>query len=269
MSDLLWELQCLLCVKTQIMAFVISLILFSSWMAVAVTFPYNTFVKKSRFDFESSGSGPDEPVHGIVKIVQLDSRSLTQSALFRRGLSPGRALSHSSRLPFPAFLSRGRPTHKAAGSPLHTLRSRSPAETEMKKKQRLQMWQKAIDKGVKTSLPISLKDTKQACTAVPFIQHVTADGCQTVTVHNKLCFGQCSSLFVPSEGEFAEQSPGTGAFHRRAPCSRCAPFRAQTVTVSLRCGVEVREKRVMVVEECKCETRREEQSAEAAASKNL
>ncbi|MEQ2211792.1 hypothetical protein XENOCAPTIV_016335 [Xenoophorus captivus] len=94
----------------------------------------------------------------------------------------------------------------------------------------------------------------------PFLsssQHVTADGCQTVIVHNKLCFGQCSSLFVPSEGEFADLSPGTGAFHRQAPCSRCAPFKAQTVTVPLRCGAQVLEKRVMVVEECKCETGRE------------
>lgn len=100
-------------------------------------------------------------------------------------------------------------------------------------------------------------------------QRVTADGCQTVTVYNKLCFGQCSSLFVPSEGEFADLSPGTGAFHRRAPCSRCAPFKAQTVTVPLRCGSQVREKRVMVVEECKCETGREEKSAEAASYTQL
>lgn len=93
-------------------------------------------------------------------------------------------------------------------------------------------------------------------------QRVTADGCDTVTVHNKLCFGQCSSLFVPSEGEFT----GTGALRHRAPCSRCAPSKAQTVTVPLRCGAQVRQKRVMVVEECKCETGSEERSIDAAAA---
>ncbi|KAM4583555.1 DAN domain family member 5 [Odontesthes bonariensis] len=255
------------------MAFLISLIFLLSWTAVAVTFPYNTPVKESRFEFESSGSRPDEPVQGTVKVVQLDPRTLTQSGFFRRGLTPRRAISHSSRLPFPAFLSRGRPgqasTHKAAVNPLHTLRPKGPTEMELKKKQGLQMWQRAMGKGGKTPLPVSLKDAKQTCTAVPFTQHVTADGCQTVTVHNKLCFGQCSSLFVPSEGEFSELSPGTGAFHHRAPCSRCAPSKAQTVTVPLRCEAEVRERRVMVVEECKCETRREEQGAEAAASTYL
>ncbi|XP_041839126.1 DAN domain family member 5 [Melanotaenia boesemani] len=255
------------------MAFLISFIFLSSWTAVGVMFPYNTLLRESRFESESSGSEPDEPVQGVVKVVQLDPRTLAQSGFFKRGLIPRRVLPKSSRLPFPAFLSRGRPDRapalKAPVNPLHILSPKIPTEAELKKKQGLQMWQKVTDKGGKMSLPVSLKDTKQTCTTVPFTQHVTADGCQTVTVHNKLCFGQCSSLFVPSEGEFAALSPGTGAFHRRAPCSRCAPSKAQTVAVALRCGAEVREKRVMVVEECKCETGREERSTEAAASTHL
>lgn len=88
-----------------------------------------------------------------------------------------------------------------------------------------------------------------------------------MTVHNKLCFGQCSSLFVPSGWDSARLT-GAGR-HRRAPCSRCAPSKAHTVTVPLRCGMEVREKRVMVVEECKCETGREEGNIEAVASMHL
>ncbi|XP_003447982.1 DAN domain family member 5 [Oreochromis niloticus] len=255
------------------MALLIAFIFLSSWTAVAVTLPYSSYVKGSRVDFESSGSGPEEPVQGIVKVVQLDHHTLTQSGFFRRGLTPRRTPSHSTRLPFPAFLSRGRPgqagANKAPVNPLHNLRPKNPTELELKKKQGLQMWQKIIDKGSKMSLPVNLKDMKQTCTAVPFTQHVTADGCETVTVHNKLCFGQCSSLFVPSEGEFAGLSPETGAFHRRAPCSRCAPSKAQTVTVPLRCGADVREKRVMVVEECKCETGREEKSTMAAGSRHV
>lgn len=98
---------------------------------------------------------------------------------------------------------------------------------------------------------------------------MTADGCVTVTVHNKLCFGQCSSLFVPSEAELAGLGTGTGVTHHRATCSRCGPSKARTVVVPLQCGAEVQEKRVMVVEECKCETSREERSAEAAVSAHL
>ncbi|XP_016526712.1 DAN domain family member 5 [Poecilia formosa] len=257
----------------QIMAFLISLVILPASAASAFIFPYNSLLRESRGEAESSGGGAGQAEQGTVKVVQLDPRNLVSSAFFRRGLTQRGAPSHASRLSFPAFLSRGRPgpaqAPKDPVSPLRHLRPQRPAEADLKKKQGLQMWQKVMDKGGKVSLPVNLKDTKQTCTAVPFTQHVTADGCQTVTVYNKLCFGQCSSLFVPSEGEFADPSPGTGAFHRRGPCSRCAPFKAQTVAVPLRCGAQVWEKRVMVVEECKCETGREERSAEAAAYTHL
>ncbi|XP_029948832.1 DAN domain family member 5 [Salarias fasciatus] len=240
-------------------------------MAAAVTLPHGTLLKASRVDLESSGGGPTEPVQGVVKVVQLDPRGLSQMGIFRRGLTPRRAAFHGPRLPFPAFLSHGRPgpamAPKAPAALQHNLHPETPSEMQ-RKKIGVQMWQKAIDKGAKkaTALPVNLKDTKQTCTAVPFTQHVTADGCETVAVHNRLCFGQCSSLFVPSEGEFAEASPVAGAFQRRAPCSRCAPFRAHTATVPLRCGAQVRLKRVMVVEECKCETGREERERTALAA---
>ncbi|KAM4603387.1 DAN domain family member 5 [Polymixia lowei] len=249
----------------------------------ALTFPRNSvenFLKGSRVDFESSGGGPDEPLRGVVKVVRLDPRLPAPSGLLRRGLVPRGAPSLGSRMPFPAFLSRGRPgpapAPKAPAGPLHHLRPDSPAGLDMRKRQGLQMWQRAMNKGDHgkrtMSLPINLKDAaKQTCTAVPFTQRVTAEGCETVTVHNKLCFGQCSSLFVPSAGEFASASAsaagGPPPGHRRGPCSRCAPSRARTVTLPLRCGTQVREKRLLVVEECKCETgREEEERAEAAAA---
>ncbi|KAM9792706.1 DAN domain family member 5 [Neosynchiropus ocellatus] len=165
------------------------------------------------------------------------------------------------RSAFPAFLSQGRPgpAFRGLSHPLHHLQPKISAEPELKRKQGLQMWQRAIDKGDKISsaLPIRLKDMKQTCNAVPFTQRVTAPGCDAVTVHNNLCFGQCSSLFVPPEGEF-----GLGA-HRRSPCSRCAPSKVHTVTVPLKCGSAIRSKKVMVVEECRCETGREENTATA------
>ncbi|XP_029367220.1 DAN domain family member 5 [Echeneis naucrates] len=259
------------------MAFFISLIFLSGWTASAFTIPHNTFVNTvegSMAEAESSGSGPDEPLRGTVKVVQLNPPALTQSSFFRRGFTQRGAPSLRPKLPFPAFLSQGRPgvalVSKAPVNPLRRLHPKTSTEIELKKRQSLQMWQRAVDKGTKTvPLPVSLKDTKQTCTAVPFTQRVTKDGCETVSVHNKLCFGQCSSLFVPSEGEFAGLAPGTGAFHHRAPCSRCAPSKAHTVTVHLRCGTEVQERRVMMVEECKCETGGEERAAESAASIQL
>lgn len=161
------------------MAFPVSLVLLSSWTAVAFTFPHNTFdniVQRSRVEFESSGSGPDDHVRGIVKVVQLDPRVLAQSGFLRKGLNPRRASSLSSRFSFPAFLSHGRagpaPALKTPVSPLHHLHPKIPTEMELKKRQSLQMWQRAINKGEKMtmSLPVHLKDTKQTCAAVPFTQ---------------------------------------------------------------------------------------------------
>ncbi|XP_076026403.1 DAN domain family member 5 [Genypterus blacodes] len=256
------------------MAFLCSFAFLLSLAAAAFSFPHNTInhiLRGSKAEFESSGSGPDHPVRGIVRVVQLDPRALAQSGLFRRGLAPRRVPAMASRLSFPAFLSQGGipgSAPKALKVPVSPLRQLNPdddgAEMDLKKKQGQQMWQRAMSKGdhgkTMMSLPLSLKDAKQTCTAVAFTQRVTSEGCDTVTVHNKLCFGQCSSLFVPSQAEFA----GVAAHRRLGPCSRCAPSRSRTVVVPLRCGGgEVREKRVMVVEECKCETGREERNAEA------
>lgn len=159
-----------MCVSLK-MTFLIGFIFFSSCAAAAVVLPFDPLVKKSRVGFDSSGAGPDEPVQARVKVVQLDPRSLAQSGFLRRGLTQRRALSHSSRLPFPAFLSRGRlGPAPALLAPLQNLRTKRPMDVELKKQQGLQMWQKVVEKGKKISLPVSLKDSKQTCTAVPFTQ---------------------------------------------------------------------------------------------------
>ncbi|XP_049576352.1 DAN domain family member 5 [Syngnathus scovelli] len=236
----------------------IIVVFFSTW-AASFPFPRNTLEhtrKVSKIDFESSGAGPSEPVRGLVRVLQLDPRTLTRSRLFGRT-----GQTRSARPPFPAFLSHGRPgpALKAAESPLRHLQPERPVETEHKKRQGLHMWQRAVDKGDKmpVSLPANLKDAKQTCAAVHFIQRVTAEGCSTMSIHNKLCFGQCSSLFVPFEVDLASKG-----FRQRAPCSRCGPSKARAVTVPLQCGAEVRQRRVMLVEECKCETGREEKNPE-------
>ncbi|XP_020794140.2 DAN domain family member 5 [Boleophthalmus pectinirostris] len=215
-----------------------------------------------RQELEASGGGPDEPIQGVVRVVQLDHRALAQSGLFRRGLSSRRAPSLSSRPALPAFLSQGRPGPAVAPKlPMHPVNHLHPKvspSVDMRRRQGLQMWQKVIEKGDKQKvvLPSALKDSKQTCTAVPFNQKVTEEGCEPVTVYNKLCFGQCNSMFIP-EVELSSGAP----HHQRTPCSRCAPSKARTRTVPLHCGARgVREKTVMVVEECKCETGREERS---------
>uniref|UniRef100_H2SM98 DAN domain family, member 5 n=1 Tax=Takifugu rubripes TaxID=31033 RepID=H2SM98_TAKRU len=252
--------------------FPLTFVFMSSMTALAFTLPHSAFdfLKGPKAELESSGSGPNEPVQGVVRVFPLDPRSLAHSGFLRRGPSARRGPSLSPRMPFPAFLSQGRPgpapASKALVSPLHHLQPKS--ETEVKKKQGLQMWQKAVSKGdlMPVSLPASLKEGKQSCSGVPFTQRVTAAGCSAVTVHNKLCFGQCSSLFVPSE---APLGTGMGLLHHRGPCSRCAPSKAHAVVLPLLCGARVQEKRVLVVEECKCETGREEKAAQNAASGRL
>ncbi|KAI5089884.1 DAN domain family, member 5 precursor [Silurus meridionalis] len=196
-------------------------------------------------DHEFSGDGAEEPIRGSVRVVKLSPHFLRHSpgALMKRG-------------PFPAFLAMGRPgpsAHaRAPPAPLPHL-SASYTGAHAKRRQGLEMWQRVMQKSEATkevlSLPFNSKDAgTQSCAALPFTQ----EGCEPITVHNKLCFGQCSSMFVPPNGESGE--------HRGGPsCSRCGPSRARTVHVPMRCGSQVREKRVMLVEECKCETGREEE----------
>lgn len=90
-------------------------------------------------------------------------------------------------------------------------------------------------------------------------QRITEEGCEPLTIHNKMCFGQCGSMFVPPNG-------GSVVHLGQTFCSRCGPSKARTVVVRMRCGSQVRERSVMLVEECKCETGREESRAEDRTS---
>lgn len=162
------------------MLFPLSFALMSSLMAPAFALPHSAFdfFRGPKAELESSGGGPDEPVRGVVKVLPLDPRSLANSGFLRGGrLSARRGPSLSPRSPFPAFLSQGRPgpgpapaSSKALVSPLHHLQSKS--EMELKKKQGLQMWQKAMGRGqtLPVSLPASLKEGRQSCSGVPFTQ---------------------------------------------------------------------------------------------------
>ncbi|XP_041099419.1 DAN domain family member 5 [Polyodon spathula] len=97
--------------------------------------------------------------------------------------------------------------------------------------------------------------THFVCLFSPF-QRVSAPGCLTVTLQNKLCLGLCSSLFVPAVGDAGSAGARPEQWALSASCSRCAPVKTRTVLVPMLCeGVErVRERRVAVVEECQCES---------------
>ncbi|XP_055060444.2 DAN domain family member 5 [Misgurnus anguillicaudatus] len=200
-------------------------------------------------DFESSGNGPDEPIRGSVRVVKLSPHFLRRAPGAFGNHAPSR-----TRSAFPAFLNLGRPgpsvlTHNKPDALLHHLGASSTGDAI--KKQRLDMWRRVTHKSERGREDVALrvnpkKMTKQSCAAVPFTQRITEEGCETVTVHNHLCFGQCSSMFVPSGGESLGQ--------REAHCTRCGPSKSRTVLVPLRCGTVVRQRRVMVVEECQCQT---------------
>ncbi|XP_035262641.1 DAN domain family member 5 [Anguilla anguilla] len=244
----------------------VSYVFLAASCAVLHGFPHFGFKRPQdgASDFESSGNGAEEPIQGRVKVVQISPNFLRQSALFRRGAAIQN--SPSRRGPLPVFLSHGRP-----GPALSVKETRPSAPFQlfganMKRRQGQEMWQKAMNKNTQDkevlALPINPKDSsKQSCAAVPFAQRVSAAGCETVTVQNKLCFGQCSSLYVPPGGESVGSTTGGGI---SSPCSRCAPSKVRSIVVSLRCRgkAEAREMRVMVVEECKCETGREEENVE-------
>ncbi|KAK3510559.1 hypothetical protein QTP70_010089 [Hemibagrus guttatus] len=203
-------------------------------------------------DLEFSGNGADEPARGSVRVVKVSPHFLRHSP----GLLGKPAL---KRTPFPAFLTLGRP------GPSASLPHRSSSYTgaDARKRQGLETWQRVMQKSEPSkeilSLPFNSKDAeKQSCAALPFTQRITEEGCESITVLNKLCFGQCSSMYVPPNGG--------SSMHRGGPsCSRCGPSRARTVHVPMRCGSQVREKRVMLVEECKCETGREEEKSDNLA----
>nr|XP_015204458.1 PREDICTED: uncharacterized protein LOC102691401 [Lepisosteus oculatus] len=200
-------------------------LLCASLIAAAGGFPPNaleSLLARER-EQESSGNGPglEGAVRGTVRVVKVSPQFLRQSEFFRRG-------SHA-RGALPPFLALGRPGPAVPPGPgaLPGPRPRADvsAEADNRKKQGLLMWRAAIEKGDSAketlALPVNLKEpSKQSCAAVPFTQ-----------------------------------AAGTGPLS--AACSRCGPAKSRLVLVPLRClgAVAHRERRVLQVEECRCETR--------------
>ncbi|NWV50860.1 CER1 protein, partial [Daphoenositta chrysoptera] len=96
-------------------------------------------------------------------------------------------------------------------------------------------------------LPIKTNEMHQEnCRTLPFVQGVTHNSCEKVTVQNNLCFGKCSSFHVPGSED-----------HLYTFCSHCLPSKFSMKRLDLNCTDSVQVvKEIMIVEECKCETRK-------------
>ncbi|KFO58237.1 Cerberus [Corvus brachyrhynchos] len=96
-------------------------------------------------------------------------------------------------------------------------------------------------------LPIKTNEMHQEnCRTLPFAQGVTHNSCEKVTVQNNLCFGKCSSFHVPGSED-----------HLYTFCSHCLPSKFSMKRLDLNCTDSVPViKEIMIVEECKCETRK-------------
>ncbi|XP_078353141.1 uncharacterized protein LOC144637930 [Oculina patagonica] len=78
------------------------------------------------------------------------------------------------------------------------------------------------------------------CNAHPFEETIHHHGCNSVKVHNNMCYGQCNSFYIPK---------------RFFSCSYCAPSRQETINVRLECPGQNPSfviKKVKLVLECAC-----------------
>lgn len=91
-------------------------------------------------------------------------------------------------------------------------------------------------------LPVKGKDLKRDwCVGRSLAQKVHHHGCNSTEVKTKLCFGQCTTFYIP-KNKFA-------AF---ASCTQCTPTKIETIEVKLKCKGGMMKKKVEVVKRCGC-----------------
>ncbi|XP_049731411.1 DAN domain family member 5 [Elephas maximus indicus] len=97
-------------------------------------------------------------------------------------------------------------------------------------------------------LPLDPQEVaRETCKAMPFTQVLSRPGCTATRLRNHLCFGHCSSFYVPS----SDASP-------IILCSSCVPTRKRWTPVVLWCraGSPASRRQVktstMLVEGCQC-----------------
>ncbi|XP_052022836.1 DAN domain family member 5 [Apodemus sylvaticus] len=101
------------------------------------------------------------------------------------------------------------------------------------------------------SLPLTPQEVLQeTCKALPFVQVISRPGCTGARVLNHLCFGHCSSFYIPS----LDPTPVV-------LCNSCVPARKRWTSVMLWCGAgqSVSPRRVRIatvsVQTCQCRPR--------------
>ncbi|XP_025718767.1 DAN domain family member 5 [Callorhinus ursinus] len=101
------------------------------------------------------------------------------------------------------------------------------------------------------SLPLDPQEVAQEmCKAVPYTQVLSQPGCTAVHLRNHLCFGRCSSLYIPS----SDPTP-------LVLCNGCVPTRKRRTRVVLWCRASSPASRrrmkmsAVLVEGCQCSPR--------------
>ncbi|XP_026856041.1 gremlin-1 [Electrophorus electricus] len=85
------------------------------------------------------------------------------------------------------------------------------------------------------------------CKTQPLKQTIHEEGCISLTIINRFCYGQCNSFYIPRHVRREE-----GAFQS---CSFCKPKRFTTMTYTLNCPdlqPPTKKKRVQRVKQCRC-----------------
>lgn len=94
------------------------------------------------------------------------------------------------------------------------------------------------------------------CIALPFNQTVTKRGCLPVKIPNNMCFGTCSSMYIP-HGDPLETYPSIkDTFF---DCRHCIPDKYQLIRVPMFCPGRKRKhrtKKVLLVHSCSCVSRK-------------
>lgn len=91
-------------------------------------------------------------------------------------------------------------------------------------------------------LPMKGKDLKRDwCVGRSLARKVHHHGCNSTEVKTKLCFGQCTTFYIPKN-----------RFSAFASCTQCTPTKIETIDVKLKCHDGTRKKTVTVVKRCGC-----------------
>lgn len=106
------------------------------------------------------------------------------------------------------------------------------------------------------------------CKTQPLRQTISEEGCRSLTVVNRFCYGQCNSFYIPrhmgpssAQAQSRGQAPGSRRkSHNKAPepfqsCSFCRPHRITQLTVQLDCPdlqPPFKHRKVQRVKQCRC-----------------